>query len=192
MRNRKGIGLVVLTAILLLSGCQNLPGPEETVPAKGQESQEEMLPETDLPLETQEKPVMESMPAKPAAGQEPEAGEEASGQQAFKEENQEKGLPEKEEKPAEEASAEPPEESLPEEIPPAEEQAGQQAEPPDESAEQRGIMVEEKTLVIPGLEREYRYLFLSDTHIISLDGEESEQQLENAIPRRDKIGRAHV
>lgn len=95
MRKRKGIGLVVLTAILLLSGCQNLPGREETVPAKGQESQEEMLPETDLPLETQEKPVMESMPAEPAAGQEPEAGEEASGQQAFKEENQEKGLPEK-------------------------------------------------------------------------------------------------
>ena len=48
-------------------------------------------------------------------------------------------------------------------------------------------MVEEKTLVIPGLEREYRYLFLSDTHIISLDGEESEQQLENAIPRRDTL-----
>lgn len=187
MRNRKGIGLVVLTAILLLSGCQNLLGPEETVPAKGQESQEEMLPETDLSIETQEKPVMESMPAEPAAGQEPEAGEEAAGQQAFKEENQEKGLPEKEEKPAEEASAEPPEESLPEEIPLAEEQAGQQAEPPDEAAEQRGIMVEEKTLVIPGLEREYRYLFLSDTHIISLDGEESEQQLENALPRRDTL-----
>ena len=187
MRKRKGIGLVVLTAILLLSGCQNLPGTEETVPAKGQESQEEMPTEMDLPIETQEKPVMESMPAEPAAGQEPEAGEEASGQQAFKEENQEKGLPEKEEKPAEEASAEPPEESLPEEIPPAEEQAGQQAEPPDEAAEQRGIMVEEKTLVIPGLEREYRYLFLSDTHIISLDGEESEQQLENALPRRDTL-----
>ena len=153
MRKRKGIGLVVLTAILLLSGCQNLPGREETVPAKGQESQEEMLPETDLPLETQEKPVMESMPAEPAAGQEPEAGEEASGQQAFKEENQEKGLPEKEEKPAEEASAEPPEESLPEEIPPAEEQAGQQTEPPGESAEERGVMVEEETTGNTGFEK---------------------------------------
>ena len=165
MRKRKGIGLAVLTAILLLSGCENLPGPEETVPAKEQESQEEMLQETDLPIETQEKPVMESMPAEPAAGQEPEAGEEASGQQAFKEENQEKGLPEKEEKRAEEASV----------------------EPPDEAAQQRKIMVEEETLVIPGLEREYRYLFLSDTHIISLDGEESEQQLENALPRRDTL-----
>ena len=65
MRNRKGIGLVVLTAILLLSGCQNLPGPEETVPAKGPESQEEMPTEMDLPIETQEEPVMENMPAEP-------------------------------------------------------------------------------------------------------------------------------
>lgn len=184
MRNRLGIGLVVLTAMLLLAGCGNWPEPEETVPVKEQETREEMLTETDSPAERQEQPAGEGMQT------EPDEGEEASGQQAFKEENQDKRLPEKEEKPAEEAPAEAPEDSLPKENPPAEEAAGPlaegQEEQPDEAqAEQRGIVVEEKILVIPGLEGEYRYLFLSDTHIISLDGEENEQQLENALPRRD-------
>lgn len=84
MRNRKGIGLVVLTAILLLSGCQNLLGPEETVPAKGQESQEEMLPETDLSIETQEKPVMESMPAEPAPDRSLKPGRKPPGSRPLK------------------------------------------------------------------------------------------------------------
>lgn len=50
-----------------------------------------------------------------------------------------------------------------------------------------GLQVEEQTIVIPGLEGTYRYLFLSDTHIITLNGEETQQQLDNALPRRDTL-----
>lgn len=43
--------------------------------------------------------------------------------------------------------------------------------------------VTDKTLTVPGLTKEYTLLYLSDTHIINLDGKESEQVTENALPR---------
>ncbi len=43
--------------------------------------------------------------------------------------------------------------------------------------------ITERTLTIPGLSGEYSFLYLTDTHIISLDGTESEQITENALPR---------
>lgn len=43
--------------------------------------------------------------------------------------------------------------------------------------------ITEKTLVIPGITGGYSFLFLSDTHMITLDGTEEEQITENALPR---------
>lgn len=40
-----------------------------------------------------------------------------------------------------------------------------------------------KKLTVPGLQKDYTFLFLSDTHVIQLDGSESEQITENALPR---------
>lgn len=43
--------------------------------------------------------------------------------------------------------------------------------------------VTQKTIAIPGLSKEYTFLYLSDTHVIQLDGSESEQITDNALPR---------
>lgn len=45
--------------------------------------------------------------------------------------------------------------------------------------------ITEKTLEIPGIIGDYSFLFLSDTHIIALDGSEEEQVTENALPRTE-------
>lgn len=42
-----------------------------------------------------------------------------------------------------------------------------------------------KKLQVAGLKKEYSFLFLSDTHMIQLDGTESEQITENALPRTE-------
>ena len=41
----------------------------------------------------------------------------------------------------------------------------------------------EKTITVPSLTKEYTFLYFSDTHVIKLDGTESEQITENALPR---------
>ena len=46
-----------------------------------------------------------------------------------------------------------------------------------------GLHIAQKTLVIPGIEKNYDLLFLSDTHMIVLDGTEDTQVTENALPR---------
>ncbi|MFR9163579.1 MAG: metallophosphoesterase family protein [Lachnospiraceae bacterium] len=56
-----------------------------------------------------------------------------------------------------------------------------------DSVKSAALQVEEQTIIVPGLVGAYRYLFLSDTHIITLNGEETQQQLENALPRRDTL-----
>ena len=43
--------------------------------------------------------------------------------------------------------------------------------------------VDEPTITIPGITKEYTFLYLSDTHMIKLDGTESEQVTGNALPR---------
>lgn len=40
-----------------------------------------------------------------------------------------------------------------------------------------------KKLTVPGLQKEYTFLFLSDTHVIELNGTESDKVMENALPR---------
>ena len=45
--------------------------------------------------------------------------------------------------------------------------------------------IREKTISIPGLENEYTFLYLSDTHVIYLDGSESSQITQNALPRME-------
>lgn len=45
------------------------------------------------------------------------------------------------------------------------------------------LNITEKTLVIPGITGDYNFLFLSDNHMITLDGTEEEQVTENALPR---------
>jgi len=45
------------------------------------------------------------------------------------------------------------------------------------------LNITEKTLVIPGITGDYSFLFLSDTHMITLNGTEEEQVTENALPR---------
>lgn len=41
----------------------------------------------------------------------------------------------------------------------------------------------EKTITVPSLTKEYTFLYFSDTHMIKLNGTESEQITENALPR---------
>ena len=43
--------------------------------------------------------------------------------------------------------------------------------------------VNEKSLYVSGLTKDYTFLYLSDTHMIKLDGNESDQITENALPR---------
>ena len=134
-------------------------------------------------------PTRQELPAEPAA----------------KEKNEDKLLPDKEEKPVEEALGD--EKAPVEEMPGGGEAAGtgkaaeniqdadgtafENGSDPDtdvpDSVKTAGLQVEEQTIVIPGLEGTYRYLFLSDTHIITLNGEETQQQLDNALPRRDTL-----
>lgn len=52
--------------------------------------------------------------------------------------------------------------------------------------------IAEKELIVPGMAEEYDFLFLSDTHVIKLDGTEEARVTENALPRvvafRDERG----
>lgn len=56
-----------------------------------------------------------------------------------------------------------------------------------------GLQIAQKTLVIPGITKDYDLLFLSDTHMIVLDGTEDTQVTDNALPRtglfKDSEGR---
>lgn len=54
-----------------------------------------------------------------------------------------------------------------------------------ETASELPFRITEKKLTVPGLTKNYTFLFLSDTHIIKLDGTESEQITENALPRTE-------
>lgn len=45
------------------------------------------------------------------------------------------------------------------------------------------LEITEKTITVPSLTKEYTFLYFSDTHMIHLDGTESEQITENALPR---------
>ena len=45
------------------------------------------------------------------------------------------------------------------------------------------LFLTEKTLMIPGITGNYSFLFLSDTHMITLDGTEEDPVTENALPR---------
>lgn len=45
--------------------------------------------------------------------------------------------------------------------------------------------ITEKHITVPSLTENYTFLYLSDTHMIKLDGTESEQVTENALPRTD-------
>lgn len=49
------------------------------------------------------------------------------------------------------------------------------------------LSIREERLYIPGLDREYRFLFLTDTHLIVLSGEETEQEQQNAQTRLTQI-----
>lgn len=206
--------LAVLLAALT-AGCGNHTAPPEgAVPEKAVRNKAEQG-NTKLPADTavtsepekagNRKPVL-----KENGGQEViPTRQELPAEPAAKEKNKDKLLPDKEEKPVEEA---PGEEELREEAPveevsgdadvagygePAENMqdaageaiennSGPDAEEPD-SVKNAGLQVEEQTIVVPGLEGTYRYLFLSDTHIITLNGEETQQQLDNALPRRDTL-----
>lgn len=202
MRRKKGLAIAVILVVLLTAGCGKQP--QTVVPGEETGAQEETQTVTDPVPGGEEAAAAESMPAEAIGGQDDVPEEEASGQQASKEENQEKGYPEKDEKTAEEAPGEGPvEETVPGEGTEGEnakEETKQQGEASDSAltaqtdpgqAPQAGaeaaLLVEEQTVVIPGLEKEYNYLFLSDTHIICLDGEETQQQLDNAIPRQDTL-----
>lgn len=57
------------------------------------------------------------------------------------------------------------------------------AEPILEESQDSHLNITQKTLVIPGITKDYRFLFLTDTHMITLDGTEEEQVTENALPR---------
>lgn len=121
--------------------------------------------------------------------------QEIPAEPAAKERNEDKLLPDKEEKPAEEAPGD--EENAGNRETAAEnvqdtdrEEAGNGPCPEgdrQDSVKSATLQVEEQTIIVPGLVGAYRYLFLSDTHIITLNGEETQQQLENALPRRDTL-----
>lgn len=51
--------------------------------------------------------------------------------------------------------------------------------------EELPFQITEINLTVPGLMKDYTFLFLSDTHMIKLDGTESEQITENALPRTE-------
>lgn len=114
-------------------------------------------------------------PAEPAATLAPEKAKDARN--ALKNNGGEEVILTRRERPAEPAAEEEKEDKL----------------LPDqgisEAMEDAGLQVEELTIVIPGLKKNSRCLFLSDTHIITLDGEETQQQLDNALPRRDTLFR---
>ena len=97
MRRKKGLAIAVILAVLLTAGCGTRP--QTVVPG----AQEETQTVTEPVPGGEEAAASESMSAEAIGGQDGVPGEEASGQQASKEENQEKGYPEKEEKTAEEA-----------------------------------------------------------------------------------------
>jgi len=64
--------------------------------------------------------------------------------------------------------------------------SSQSMETQDNAAEEnkyRNLNITEKTLVLPEITGDYSFLFLSDTHMITLDGTEDEQVTENALPR---------
>lgn len=101
MRRKKGLAIAVILAVLLTAGCGTRP--QTVVPGEKTGAQEETQTVTEPVPGGEEAAASESMSAEAIGGQDGVPGEEASGQQASKEENQEKGYPEKEEKTAEEA-----------------------------------------------------------------------------------------
>lgn len=209
LKCRRGMpAAAVLLAVLLAAltaGCGNhAAAPEETalkaaMPEKavrykaGQENTDEE--NTKLPSDTavtpdpekagNRKPVL-----KDNSGEEViPTRQELPAEPAAKEKNEDKLLPDKEEKPegGEAAGTG----KAAENVQDADGKAFENGSDPDtdvqDSVKTAGLQVEEQTIVISGLEGTYRYLFLSDTHIITLNGEETQQQLDNALPRRDTL-----
>ncbi len=186
---------VVLLAVLLAAltaGCGNHTAPpegavqeeivqEETARDAAITIIEDTAPEAAVPGKVVRNKAEQGNTKLPAdTGVTPEPEKAGNRKPVLKENDGKEVIPTRQELPAEPAAKEKNEDKL---LPDKEEKP---VEEPD-SVKNAGMQVEEQTIVVPGLEGTYRYLFLSDTHIITLNGEETQQQLDNALPRRDTL-----
>lgn len=74
-----------------------------------------------------------------------------------------------------------------------EENSSEETDSALETVLENSFSITERSLSVPGLKKDYTFLFLTDTHIIRLGGDESEQELENALPRMDLFqNSAHI
>lgn len=96
MRRKKGLAIAVILAVLLTAGCGTQP--QTVVPGEKTGAQEETQTVTEPVPGGEEAAASESMSAEAIGGQDGVPGEEASGQQASKEENQKRAIRKKRKK----------------------------------------------------------------------------------------------
>lgn len=51
--------------------------------------------------------------------------------------------------------------------------------------EETALALTDKFLTVSGLQKDYTFLFLTDTHVITIGGGETKEEMENALPRMD-------